>query len=77
MDELSLNHNWDPEYLESIFDVDFKDISDLWDNNMSDSELLEVANVVDRYCPIVEDISLDDNVLYSAVEQIEKELVCF
>ena len=68
-----LNCDCDPVYLVSIFDVDFHDISDLWDNNMEDCELLDVVTTIEKYSPIVEDISLEDDVLYSAVEQIESE----
>ena len=68
-----LNRDWDPAYLEFIFARDFNDNTDLWDKSMSDLELLDVVNTVERYSPIVEDISLDDEVLCSAVEQIETE----
>ena len=41
--------------------------------NMGDKELVNAVEKLERYSPIVEDISLDDNVLYQAVEQIEQE----
>ena len=68
-----LNCDWYSVYLVSIFDVDFHDISNLWDNNMEDCELLDVVTTIEKYSPVVEDISLEDDVLYSAVEQIESE----
>ena len=68
-----LNFDWDPNYLQSIFDVDFYDTSDLWDNNIQESELVEAVEIVERYSPIVEDISIEDELLCSAVEQIEEE----
>ena len=67
------NRDWDPSYLSSIFEGDFFDFSDLWINDMDDKELMDSVNEVERYCPIVEDISLDDDQLYSAVETIEAE----
>ena len=72
-DLLMQNIDWDPVYLASIFDTEFSDCSELWVNEMDDSQLLEVVEQSERYSPIVEDISLDDNVLYLAVEQIETE----
>ena len=66
------NRDWDPTYLRSIFDCDFFECSDLWISDMEDSELLNVAEHLEKYFPEVENISLDDNELCSAVEQIEK-----
>ena len=40
---------------------------------MSDMELVHNVEQVEKYCPITEDISMDDHVLYSAVEKIEEE----
>ena len=69
--DLSTNLDWDPSYLSSIFDEEFNDMSDLWScENISDGDLV---SAVDRYCPIVEDITIEDNVLYDAVQQIEHE----
>ena len=68
------NRDWDPMYLSSIFDSDFNDFGEMWStSNISDSELVDVADKVERYCPITEDISLDDSELCSAVEKIEQE----
>ena len=70
---LLLYRDWDPAYLASIFDSDFNDNTDLWNNSMDDLEVVHVAKHGERYCPIVEDISMDDFELCSAVEQIESE----
>ena len=67
------NRDWDPSYLSSIFDKDFYDFNDLWLSNINDMELLEAGKDVERYYPIVEDISMDDHELCSAVERIEEE----
>ena len=40
---------------------------------MCDQELIQAAESIDHYSPVVEDISLDDTTLYDAVEQIENE----
>ena len=37
---------------------------------MYDYDLVCKANKIDRYCPVVEDISFDDDMLYEAVEQL-------
>ena len=67
------NCDWDPSYLSCIFDVDFDDCSDLWISDVSDSDLLGIVTIMESYCPIVEDISMDDNELCQAVEKIEEE----
>ena len=67
------NCDWDPCYLSAILEGDFFDYSELWSNYMEDCELLDSVNKLEAYCPIVEDISLDDNELCSAVEQIRME----
>ena len=72
-DYLKLNRDWDPSYLSMLFSEDFNDFLDLWSSNMGDKELVNAVEKLERYSPIVEDISLDDNVLYQAVEQIEQE----
>ena len=71
--ELLLTYDWDPVYLLSIFDSEFNDTSDLWDNIMSDSEILDTVNIMEKYNPIVEDISMEDEVLCAAVEPIKAE----
>ena len=65
--------DWDPAYLSSIFDVDFYDYSEMWQSGMGDSELLHTVTELEKYCPIVEDISIDDEELCNAVERIESE----
>ena len=67
------NSDWDPTYLSSIFDMDFHDLSELWGYGMGDSELVDVVNKVEKYCPIVEDISIEHTVLCEVVERIETE----
>ena len=74
---LLLNHDWDPAYLYELFKEDFFDFGnmDIHDGELSDSELLNVAEVVEKckYVPIVEDITMDDHELSRAVAQIESE----
>ena len=41
--------------------------------SMYDRDLVQATEQIDRYMPVVEDISLGDNMLYEAVEQIENE----
>ena len=67
------NRDWDPSYLQEIVSQDFYDFKDLWQSNMCDRDLVQAAERIDRYMPVVEDISIDDNTLYDAVEQIENE----
>ena len=69
------NRDWDPLYLSSIFDSDFCEISDLWVDSMdvTDQDLVKHVENVERYSPIVEDISLDDDILCTAVEKIEEQ----
>ena len=75
--ELFVNLDWDPVYLESIFKEDFYDFMDMWNcTSVSDEELhsgVEKLEIKLKYSPIVEDISMEDEVLCAAVEQIEKE----
>ena len=68
-----LNRDWDPCYLSSIVDSDFYEFGELWNTDMDDRELVNYVDKIDKYCPIVEDISLDDRELCSAVETIEAE----
>ena len=73
--DLISNQDWDPTYLASIFSEDFYDMADHWNgpSYVSDDVLLNSTNN-DKYCPIVEDISLDDDTLRSHVEEIESQL---
>ena len=76
--DLTSNLDWGPIYLAKIFDEDFFDMSELWkySSALTDSEML---NCIDGnfqreiYCPEVEDVSLDDEILWSAVEEIEEQ----
>ena len=70
---LRSNRDWDPGYLQEVMDQDFYDFSDLWLSLTSDRELVDVASNVEKYVPVVEDISIEDSVLCQAVESIEKE----
>ena len=73
-DAIFLNLDWDPCYLASIFDMDFNDMSVLWNcEGVSDSVIMNLPETSGIYCPLVEDISLDDNDLHDAVEKIESE----
>ena len=67
------NRDWDPGYLMDIFSHDFFEFQDLWSSQMSDNELVKEVQNVEKYQPIVEDISMDDDLLCSAVEKIEEE----
>ena len=72
---LKMNRDWDPSYLKQLFDEDFYDQGDLWKSNVCDDDLVNESFRVERekYCPIIEDISMDDTTLCSAVEKIEEE----
>ena len=69
------NHDWDPSYLNQLFQEDFLKLNELWDNNMNvpDSQLVEHVENIERYCPVVEDISVEDELLCTAVKKIEQE----
>ena len=67
------NRDWDPSYLKQIMPDDFYDFSKLWKIITSDNELLQASTTIDKYCPVVEDISMDDVTLCEAVEKIKKE----
>ena len=64
---------WDPGYLYEICQQDFYQFEELWGMNPNDMELVKEVEKVESYCPIVEDISLDDEVLCSAVTDIEEK----
>ena len=65
------NLDWDPQYLMECVTQDFYDFTEHWQNCLSDKELIDREGP--QYCPVVEDILLDDDTLYEAVEQIEHE----
>ena len=74
---LCRNRDWDPSYLQLLFAEDFNDVTELWKSNVRDDELvtesIRVETECQPYCPITEDISLDDSTLCEAVEKIEEE----
>ena len=67
------NRDWDPAYLSEIFTQDFYEFRDLWQTSVPDMELVRAVETVDKYSPVVEDISLDDSTLCKAVEEIEEQ----
>ena len=67
------NRDWDPSYLQQLLSQDFYDYDELWSSNIGNMELVKEVEKVERYSPIVEDISLEDDILCSAVEKIEEE----
>ena len=67
------NRDWDSCYLRELISEDFYEFKDLWQSNVGDVELVKEVEKVDKYSPVVEDISLDDATLYNAVEEIENE----
>ena len=70
------NHDWVPQYLREVVAQDFYDFRELWQSSICDKELVratEMAKAMKKYSPLVEDISLDDDTLYEAVQQIENE----
>ena len=67
------NRDWDPCYLRELISEDFYEFKDLWQSNVGDVELVREVEKVDKYSPVVEDISLGDATLYNAVEEIENE----
>ena len=69
------NRDWDSQYLRELVTQDFYDFKEHWQSSvMSDKELI-VAERQTPYCPVTEDISIDDATLYEAVAQIEDEWV--
>ena len=72
--DFTSNLDWDPVYLSRIFESEFEDYSNLWDDehSVSGREMMEVAEG-GNYCPIVEDISIDDDTLCSSIEEIETQ----
>ena len=70
---MELSDDWDPSYLKLLFNEDFHDFSDLWFSNVKDTELVLETEKVECYCPLTEDISLDDESICRVVEQIEHE----
>ena len=66
------NHDWDPHYLRELVTQDFYEFKEHWQSSgLLDMDL--VATEEGRYCPLVEDISLANTMLYKTVAQIEEE----
>ena len=72
-DQLFSNQDWDPCYLQDLFSTDFNDFTDHWKSLVTDADLNTQMDKVEKYCLVVEDISIEDEVLYNAVEKIENE----
>ena len=72
-DIFSTNRDWDPSYLRQLFNDSFDNLSSLWINGVEDSVLIDEMEKYESYQPIVEDISLEDEVLCTAVQKIEEE----
>ena len=73
-DDIFINSDWDPCYLSLIFDESFDNMSELWNEEyVPDSVILQNVDEREVYSPLVEDISLDDDELHKAVEEIESE----
>ena len=73
------NHDWDPQYLRELVCQDFYEFQEHWQSSLGDKELIaesDRAMATEQYTPLMEDISLDDDTLYEAVSQIEREYVC-
>ena len=69
------NRDWDPSSLCDIMAYDWYDFNDHWKSNVTDEDLVKQVEclTIDKYSLLVEDISLDDETLCSAVEKIEHE----
>ena len=67
--------DWDPVYLAHLFSEDFNDMSSLWNSEIvSDSEMLKInVESEEKYQPVIEDISLEDDMLHDAVNRIEAQ----
>ena len=69
------NRDWDPLYFRELYSEDFYEFSQLCQSGVRDSKLVAEMEKFEPYCPVTEDISMDDQELCSAVEQIEHERV--
>ena len=45
---MSMSKDWDPEYLSTIFDVDFDDVSELWSSNIGDTQLVKEVEKIEK-----------------------------
>ena len=52
--------------MSQIVTQDFFEFNELWSNSttLNDVQLVEEVHKVEKYCPIVEDISLDDQLTF-------------
>ena len=65
------NFDWDPTYLASVFDVDFNDISNLWEHSLEDHILINVMESFEN-SNFMDEFALDDEYLHNVVEKIEQ-----
>ena len=63
-----------PTYLNDSFSQAFFEINNLWSSKMSDKDLVHMVETIEKYNPLVEDISLNNATLYGAVEKIELDI---
>ena len=42
------NRDWDPSYLSELFSEDYHDFPELWSSNMSDSQLIQEVEKVEK-----------------------------
>ena len=56
-----------------ISDQDFYDFTELWYSDLNDTDLVMEVESVERYNPLIEDISLDEELLCSALEEVQKQ----
>ena len=68
---LLVNRDWDPNYLKELMDTEFHDFTEMWHSNVEDFELVNETEKVERYCPVTEDISIDDETLSKALDDVE------
>ena len=61
--------------MSNIFAQDFYEYPELWNSSTSlnGHQLVQEVERVEKYTPIVEDISLDDDILCQEVNKIEQE----
>ena len=69
------NRDWDPGYLSEIMLCDWYEFDDHWKSNVTDQDIVDGMKYlsVDKYSPVIEDISLDDETLSKEVDRVEYE----
>ena len=68
------NRVWDPSYLRDIFCHDFYEFQELWNCQISDTELVKEVQNVEKYQTIVEDIYLWMTIYYALLwRKIEEQ----